>query len=269
MSSWFGIDPGLNVLYWKTMALALLGQYEGVAKSSEQVRSELLNHGNAHTVAAGNFYTIVWPQFLFGNLDACESDAVALVTYCGERKVEHLKRNGVLCHACVRARREPTDENIATIRQALDSNRTRDAHLFESVFVAQLAECLLKAGNTVAAEAAVREGFAFVGRSGEQFWLAELHRLDGLVALKQPQPDLSRVEPASSPQWRLRGSRTPECWNFEPRQISRVSHTRPALGSIPARCWSNSWFPLQMQSSLGTYATLAISWPRRFPVTYW
>ncbi|MER8886188.1 AAA family ATPase [Mesorhizobium sp. M0816] len=194
LSSWFGIDPGLNVLYWKTMALALLGQYEGVAKSSEQVRSELLNHGNAHTVAAGNFCTIVWPQFLFGNLDACESDAVALVTYCGERKVEHLKRNGVLCHACVRARRGPTDENIATIRQALDSNRTRDAHLFESVFVAQLAECLLKAGNTVAAEAAVREGFAFVGRSGEQFWLAELHRLDGLVALKQPQPDLSRVE---------------------------------------------------------------------------
>jgi hypothetical protein len=38
------------------------------------------------------------------------------------------------------------------------------------------------------------EGFAFVEQSGERFLLPELHRLDGELAPKRPEPDRARAE---------------------------------------------------------------------------
>ena len=64
----------------------------------------------------------------------------------------------------------------------------------DSVFVSRLAEALLAAGDISRAEATLSEAFAFVEESGERFWLAELHRLDGRIALLRPEPDLARAE---------------------------------------------------------------------------
>ena len=50
------------------------------------------------------------------------------------------------------------------------------------------------AGDVTGAEAALQEAFAFVEQSGERFLLAELHRLDGQIALKQREPDRTRAE---------------------------------------------------------------------------
>ena len=50
------------------------------------------------------------------------------------------------------------------------------------------------AGDVTGAEAALQEAFAFVEQSGERFWLADLHRLDGQIALKRPEPDRARAE---------------------------------------------------------------------------
>ena len=45
------------------------------------------------------------------------------------------------------------------------------------------------------AEATLRDAFSFVEQSGEQeFWLGELLRLDGRIALKRTEPDPSRAE---------------------------------------------------------------------------
>jgi predicted ATPase len=62
-----------------------------------------------------------------------------------------------------------------------------------SVFISKLAEAMLAAENVSGAEAALQEGFAFVEQSGERLWLAELHRLEGRVALKCVEPDRMRA----------------------------------------------------------------------------
>ena len=41
----------------------------------------------------------------------------------------------------------------------------------------------LAAGDVTGAETALREAFAFVEQSGERFWLADLHRVEGRLAL--------------------------------------------------------------------------------------
>ena len=60
-----------------------------------------------------------------------------------------------------------------------------------SIMMSNLAEAVLAAGDPDGAEAALREGFAFVAQSGERYWLADLHRLSGQVALQRRQPDRS------------------------------------------------------------------------------
>jgi len=44
------------------------------------------------------------------------------------------------------------------------------------------------------AETDLTQGFAFVAQSGERFWLAELHRLSGQLALKRAEPDRLHAE---------------------------------------------------------------------------
>jgi predicted ATPase len=57
-----------------------------------------------------------------------------------------------------------------------------------------LAEVCLKVGDWDRAESDLEDGFAFVERSGERYWLADLHRLSGQLALKRPAPDFQRAE---------------------------------------------------------------------------
>ncbi len=44
------------------------------------------------------------------------------------------------------------------------------------------------------AEAALQDAFAFVERSGERFWLADLYRVDGQIALRRSETDPERAE---------------------------------------------------------------------------
>jgi predicted ATPase len=84
--------------------------------------------------------------------------------------------------------------DIAAIYTAIAAKRQSFGRVGDSYDRCQLAEALLTAGDVAGAEAALQEGFAFVEQSGERYVLAELHRLDGQVALKRPEPDRARAE---------------------------------------------------------------------------
>ncbi len=182
----FGSDPGLAVLCFKIWALMFLGLPDQAARISEQALAELPGHGHAQTVALCNFWAVVFPELTFGDLEACEGHGAELVAYCAEKKVVQFRLLGAAHHACARAMREPTAESVAAIRDAIDAERRSGARVMESLFISNLAEALAMAGDVSGAEAALQEGLTFVEQSGERFWLADLHRVEGRIALKQP-----------------------------------------------------------------------------------
>jgi predicted ATPase len=49
-------------------------------------------------------------------------------------------------------------------------------------------------GKMADAEVALQDAFAFVERSGERFWLADLYRVDGQIALRRTETDRERAE---------------------------------------------------------------------------
>ena len=190
----FGNDPGLTVLCYKIWALNFLGQRVQATKIIEQVMAEISNHADVLTIATCTFHTVTWPSFLFGEPEERALRSAQLVAYSSDRKVEQFRVGGILLHACACATREPTEENVATLRAAIDAQHRYGGRIGGSYFISQLAEALLMSGNEKRAEATLREAFAFVEQSGERFWLSELHRVDGQIALNQPKPDREHAE---------------------------------------------------------------------------
>jgi predicted ATPase len=133
-------------------------------------------------------------ELLLGELEACERHSAEIFAYSVEKKVDQIRRFGAVINACARAMRNPSEENIASIRAGIDANHRAGTSMLDSIFISQLVEAALKANDVPGAEAALQEGLTFVEQSGEWFWHAELHRLDGQIALKQPQPDRAKAE---------------------------------------------------------------------------
>jgi hypothetical protein len=191
----FGTDPGLVTLSLQLRALMFLGFPDRAAQVREQVRAEIPYHRHPNTVATCKLFAEVIPELLYGDLEACERHSAELIVYCTEKKIEQIRRLAAAHHACARAARQPTRENVAKIRPAIEAgHQWSGARLFDSVFISQLAQSLLAANDLTGAEAALQEGFAFVEQSGERCWLADLHRLEGQAALQRPEPDRAWAE---------------------------------------------------------------------------
>jgi predicted ATPase len=131
---------------------------------------------------------------VLGDLEGLERDSADLVAYCAEKKVEQIRLLAGLHHAYAHAVREPVETNIAFIREALEAVRNSGGNAGNSILISNLAEALLVGGDLAGAEAALEDAFAFVKQSGEGYWLADMHRLSGHVALKRPEPDRPRAE---------------------------------------------------------------------------
>ncbi|HEY3718747.1 MAG TPA: AAA family ATPase, partial [Roseiarcus sp.] len=189
----FGVDPGLDILAFKTLALLQLGLIGQADRVREEIRAELATHGHAPTVATFTFLSDMVAEDLLGNHLACERIGSALAAYCAEHQLEQIRTIVAEYRTCTRAILEPTIENIRVWRSAHEVILGFGGMCDESEYGAQLAEILLSAGDSVGAETALREAFAFVEQSGELYWLAELHRVDGQIALRRG-PDRARAE---------------------------------------------------------------------------
>lgn len=131
--------------------------------------TELATHGHAQTVATLTATTAVGPELMFGDIGVAERLSAELIAYCTEKKVEHFRLVALIFHVGARALTEPTKENIAALRAAMDARRQSGASPMLSVEFSRLAEASLRAGDVGAADASLQEAFAFVEQSGERF----------------------------------------------------------------------------------------------------
>jgi class 3 adenylate cyclase len=190
----FGYDPGLILAGYKVMALFMLGYPDQAARASDQMRLEAGDHDHAPTVALCCFFTTIWPELLFGDIEACERHSAELVAYCIEKKVEQFRLYGVVTETCARAQRDPTPEHIEALCAARDAHHRSGARVLDSMILCCLIEALLAVGDVRRAEAALQEADQFVDLSGENLLLSDLRRLEGHIALKQPEADRRRAE---------------------------------------------------------------------------
>jgi class 3 adenylate cyclase/predicted ATPase len=190
----FGWDQGIAILSFEVLVRLSLGLLDSAARLRDQVLSEISGHGHATTVASATFCVLTWPELVRHELPQLEHDSERLAAFCTEKKVEQIRLLASLHHAYARAMREPLCANIETLRAALEALRKSGGTTGNSITLSNLAEALLVADDLNGAEAVLRDGFDFVEQSGERYWLADLHRLSGQVALRRQPPDRPRAE---------------------------------------------------------------------------
>jgi class 3 adenylate cyclase/predicted ATPase len=190
----FGWDPALAVLCFEMLVRLSLGLLDSAAEIGERVRAELADHGHPPSIATATFCGGTWPMAVLGDFESLERDSAALVAYCTEQKVEQIRLLAGLHHAYARAMREPVEANIAPIRAAHDAVRRTNSNAGDSILFANLAEALLVAGDFAGTDAVLQDAFAFTEQSGEGYWLADLHRLKGQLALHRPPHDRRLAE---------------------------------------------------------------------------
>jgi class 3 adenylate cyclase/predicted ATPase len=190
----FGWDPSLAVLCFEVLVRLSLGLLDSAAQISAQVRAELKDHPHSPSVATVTFCGSTWPMAVLGDLEGLERHSAELVDYCADKKVEQIRLLAGLHRAYARAVREPVETNIDFVHRALDAVRRSGSNAGNSILISNLAEALLVGGDLAAAEAALEDAFTFVKQSGEGYWLADMHRLCGRVALSRREPDRARAE---------------------------------------------------------------------------
>jgi tetratricopeptide (TPR) repeat protein len=190
----FGWDPSLAVLCFEVLVRLSLGLLDSAAKLIGQVRTEVSGHQHATTVASAEFCAGTRPKAVLADFEALERDSGNLAAYCTERKVEQIRLLAIFHHAYARAMRNPTEENVAAPRAALDAVRSAGGFIGSSLLISNLAEISLAVGDVARAATDLEDGFRFVEQSGERYWLADLHRLSGQLALRQQRPDWRAAE---------------------------------------------------------------------------
>jgi ATP/maltotriose-dependent transcriptional regulator MalT len=190
----FGNDPGLAILCYKVWALSSLGRFDEVERVAEQVQAELVDHRHAPTVAFCTFFAFVIPLHVSHDYEGWESRCDDLIAYCEENKIEQFRLLCILNRSLARASREPNRDNVAKARAALQAMHRFGGHFGDSTYIACLAEASLMAGDLEGARSEMAECLAFIGRSGERYYLANVLRIEGRIALAASPPDRARAE---------------------------------------------------------------------------
>jgi len=92
---------------------------------------------------------------------------------------------GTILQGWTLAEQGQVEEGIRQIRQGLATRQAVGAGIFQSYYLALLAEAYGKAGQVEEGLAALAEALTVVDKSGERFYEAELYRLKGELLLQQ------------------------------------------------------------------------------------
>ncbi len=94
-------------------------------------------------------------------------------------------RQGTILQGWALAEQGQSEEGISQIRQGLAAHQALGAGIFQSYFLALLAEAYGKAGQAEEGLAALAEALTVVDKNGEHFYEAELYRLKGELTLQK------------------------------------------------------------------------------------
>ena len=188
------IDPGLSTLCSMIWVLSSLGLHDQAARVRELVRTELPDHKLPGTIALYMQLALALPNSCTAISKPPNATPPNMSPFALKEKWSNFACGVATIRLVLAPMREPTEENVVALRGAIAANNRSGGYFSDSIFKSYLAETLLMRGEMAGAEAGLQDAFAFVERSGERFWLADLYRVDGQIALRRPEPDRERAE---------------------------------------------------------------------------
>ena len=188
-----GHDPGVCCRKFAGISSWVRGYPSRALESSIAgiALAEELSHGLTTALA------LVWGcavrQFR-GEVDVTRAQADAAIALSTEQGFPQWLAAGEIFAGWARAEQGEREAGIAGIRRGLHAYRTTGAQVWIPYFLSLLAVEYLQHGEPEAASDTIAESLDVAGRTGQYVWLAELHRLEGEIALARSPGDTAAAE---------------------------------------------------------------------------
>jgi predicted ATPase len=180
----YGSDPGVACLSWASWALWMLGYPDQALKRSEEAL--VLAHNLSHPPS------LVFAQGVAGYFYLFRQDgqtAQALIETGLNLATEHSLPFWVALltymEGWVLVEQGRSKAGVEQMRRGLDAYESLGTEDIRSMMLTQLAEAYGKLGQIEEGLTTLSEALAFVEKTGECFYEAEIHRLQGELLLKE------------------------------------------------------------------------------------
>lgn len=181
-------DPGVACLSWAAITHWLLGEPDKALIRGQEALdlARELDHPFSLAFALNWVARVHQCRREVETAKQCAAQAIALSS---EQGFPFLTAHGLIMHGWSLAQQGQSTEGIAEMRRGLKIWRATGATLGGTYLLALGAEVYDKAGKTGRALAVLRKALSLAEHTGEEWWLAELQRLQGELLLNAGRAD--------------------------------------------------------------------------------
>ncbi|HLK62748.1 MAG TPA: AAA family ATPase [Bryobacteraceae bacterium] len=188
------------------------------------VTAERMRHPFSHAIALS--YAAMLHVFRGDSLAARERGLEA-VDVCGRNGFAYYLAMANVLTGWAKAAEEDTASGLSQLRTGLESLRVLAAEVRLPFYYTLLADSLRRAGQVGEALASLSTGFAFATKNGEEWAVAELHRMQGDLLRADAKPDAA----LASYRRGILAARRAGSLAFEQRLLARTGGTAESASS--------------------------------------
>jgi class 3 adenylate cyclase/predicted ATPase len=180
----YGTDPSVvyeGLLAWN---LSLLGYPDQALRRVQAVLSRARELAHPNTLAFALVHT-AWIQLHRHEARDAQRRTEELITLSTERGLPYWAPVGIFSQGWALAELGRQVEGLALMHEGVTAKAAMGSPLFSSLDFAQMAEVYGQVGQAEEGLRRLTEALAFVNKTGERFYEAELYRLKGELTLQQ------------------------------------------------------------------------------------
>jgi DNA-binding winged helix-turn-helix (wHTH) protein/predicted ATPase len=175
-------DAGVCARLFASRAMALMGQVDDAIQASEEAMTLATSLDQPFSIALSLTFRAALDQGCGDALSAGSHAAEASVL-AREQGFALVLAWGLILEGWAAVQQGDYDRGILMIAGNIDATRRLGSDQFQPYLLGMLADANLSAGRIEDGLVAVREALSVVRRTGERFYEAELHRLNGELTL--------------------------------------------------------------------------------------
>jgi class 3 adenylate cyclase/predicted ATPase len=189
----FGVDAGVSVLSFRSLALWALGYPEAALADTDHALKDAREIGQAATL----FYALglaPWTDLQCGNYATANLLVDELVAAADEKGFLFWKAFGILGRGWLFALTGKATDAVDMITSGMAAWRSTGATVFAPLHLSNLAKAYAELGQFDDAWRCVGEAMTAVETTKERWYEADIHRVAGEIALQSPQSDAAKAE---------------------------------------------------------------------------
>jgi class 3 adenylate cyclase/predicted ATPase len=180
----YGIELGAPSYAYGAWCMWLLGYPDQALRLGDEALAivERIQHGYSHSRC------LYWNSTIHSyrrEWQIVEQRAAAAIASAQERGLAMVVAVGQIMRGAARAMLDPQEEAVDEIREALAAYRATGARFQSTYHLILLAQALAACGRYGEGLSALREAAALVDETGERYFEAEIHRLEGHLLLAE------------------------------------------------------------------------------------